>query len=292
MNEKVHPCLKRLDADCFRVYPQWAKQAFAYRLLHLLTPKQLTKRLPKGLRRALLAPGVVVPPGVEVPGGFILGPGAELPSDWVPWGLPEEGVIPPPGALFPPDWTPADPLPPGVILPPGIPLPPDWTPEDPLPPGTTLLPALPPGVEETGPTPPLYIAPGEPGPVHTPVPTPPAGCKSYLDNTRWTATKGSWDNVNKMWLTEEIGGGGNIIHLTELGTWVNGYRPSTFIVTFGGAGTATTYIKDTSVQHITTPSSGVHSGDILTFEWRSNDILYFTLSADDPGWVTNLQFCP
>lgn len=109
-NDKLHPCLERLDADCFRVHPVWAKQAFAYRLVHLLTPKALTKRLPKGLRRALLAPGVVIPPGVEVPGGFILGPGADLPADWVPWGLPEEAVTPPP--VLPPGVEETGPTPP------------------------------------------------------------------------------------------------------------------------------------------------------------------------------------
>jgi len=95
VSDNPQPCLKRLDADCFRAHPAWAKQAFTYRLVHLLTPKALTKRLPKGLRRALLAPGVVMPPGVEMPPGVVVGPGGEVP----------------------PGWTPADPLPPGAIAP-------------------------------------------------------------------------------------------------------------------------------------------------------------------------------
>jgi len=101
-NDKVHPCLKRLDADCFRAQPAWAKQAFAYRIVHLLTPKALTKRLPKGLRRALLAPGVVMPPGVDMPPGLVVGPAGDIPAGW----------------------TPGDPLPPGAIplatAPPGV----------------------------------------------------------------------------------------------------------------------------------------------------------------------------
>jgi len=107
---EVYPCLHKIDRDCFKANPAWAKQAFAYRLVHLLTPKALTKRLPKGLRRALIAPGVTIPPGVEVPAGFILGPGADLPADWVPWGLPEEAVAPPP--VLPPGVEESGPAPP------------------------------------------------------------------------------------------------------------------------------------------------------------------------------------
>lgn len=94
-NDRVHPCLKRIDADCFRARPAWAKQAFAYRIVHLLTPKQLTKRLPRGLRRALLAPGVMLPPGVEMPPGVVVGPGGEIPAGWIP------GDPMPPGAIAP-----------------------------------------------------------------------------------------------------------------------------------------------------------------------------------------------
>ena len=73
------PCLKQLDADCFRSHPGWAKQALAYRLVHLLTPKPLTKRLPKGLRLALIAPGVDLPPGLELPPGVVQS-GATVPQ--------------------------------------------------------------------------------------------------------------------------------------------------------------------------------------------------------------------
>ena len=132
-NDKVHPCLKHLDADCFRARPAWAKQAFAYRIVHLLTPKALTKRLPKGLRRALLAPGLVIPPGVEMPPGVVVGPGGEIPAGW----------------------TPGDPLPPGAI-PPGE-----------TPPGTEATGITPPtfvAPGEPGPvTPPaghIYVPPG------------------------------------------------------------------------------------------------------------------------------------
>lgn len=100
MNDtKAWPCLHRVDAECFKAKPEWAKQAFAYKLVHLLFPPELTKRLPTTLRRALVAPGVIIPPGVELPPGVVAAPGAE----------------------FPPGWTPGDPWPPGVFEPPELP---------------------------------------------------------------------------------------------------------------------------------------------------------------------------
>lgn len=95
------PCLKQLDADCFRAHPAWAKQAFAYRLVHLLTPKPLTKRLPTTLRLALIAPGVDIPPGVEMPSGVVVSPGAEVPSTYSPGDPVPSGVIDSPA--LPPD---------------------------------------------------------------------------------------------------------------------------------------------------------------------------------------------
>lgn len=132
MNDtKSTPCLHRIDAECFKAKPEWAKQAFAYKLVHLLFPPELTKRLPTTLRRALVAPGVIIPPGVELPPGMVAAPGAE----------------------FPPGWTPGDPWPPGVFEPP----------------------ELPPEVQITGPTPPTFVEPFGPGPVHAPRPSPPVG---------------------------------------------------------------------------------------------------------------------
>ena len=100
-----HPCAKGLTAACFAAYPAWARQAFAYKLLHIMLPKQLTKKLPAGLSLALVPPGVVLPPGAIVP----------------------------PETVFPPGWTPGDPPPPGVQLPPTI---------SPVPPGSGAVPPL------------------------------------------------------------------------------------------------------------------------------------------------------
>lgn len=99
----MQPCLRRIDADCFRSRPAWAKQAFAYRLVHLLTPKPLTKRLPKGLRRALIPPGVVWQPGDPLPAGAIM-PAA------LPPGVETTGPTPP---TYTEVWGPGPPSPAG-----------------------------------------------------------------------------------------------------------------------------------------------------------------------------------
>jgi hypothetical protein len=186
--------------------------ALAYRLVHLLTPKPLTKRLPRALQRPLVFPGITIPPGLDFPPGVIATPAAEIPPDWSPGDPPPPGIHIPWGVFFPPGWTPGDPLPPGITIDPlaffgdgwrpGDPLPPGvilapgasfpigWRPGDPLPPGITINPsiaipdgwsppsprpqccftppALPSGVDLTGPTPPMYVFPWEPGTIHSP----------------------------------------------------------------------------------------------------------------------------
>lgn len=93
------PCGRGITAQCFRAHPQWAKQAFATRLLHAIAPKQITKRLPRRFRRALVVPGVTLPVGVTV-------------DD-----LPPATIITP-ETEFPGVWTPSDPLPVDVVQPP------------------------------------------------------------------------------------------------------------------------------------------------------------------------------
>lgn len=135
------PCHRALDPECFNQYPRWARQAFAYRLLHVFTPPWLTRRLPKLLRLPLVAPGVVVPPGAYFPPGTVIPPGYTFPVDWFSMDPPPEGIYIPPGYEFPPGWTPEDPLPEGVTIDPAVLFPSDWTPEDPLPDGVTIDPA-------------------------------------------------------------------------------------------------------------------------------------------------------
>lgn len=57
-NDKRPPCFDRLDAECFEKEPAWAKQAFAYRLLRLLVPDEITKLLPQALRELPALPGL------------------------------------------------------------------------------------------------------------------------------------------------------------------------------------------------------------------------------------------
>lgn len=113
------PCLKRIDKHCFDAHPNWAKQAFAYRLLHALVPQQITQRLPAKLRLPLLPPGVIIPGSENLPPGTVIPPGGSIPPDYSPGDQLPPGIIPPPtqppttGPLAPPHLTPdpAGPLP-------------------------------------------------------------------------------------------------------------------------------------------------------------------------------------
>lgn len=92
-----NPCLKGLTARCFQQQPKWAKQAFAYRLLHTIAPREITKKLPKGLNKALIGPGVSIPPGLELPPGTTVPPGTEIPPGWTEdQGAPAGSQPPPP----------------------------------------------------------------------------------------------------------------------------------------------------------------------------------------------------
>ena len=96
------PCRHGLTPACFRQEPTWAKSAFALRLLHSILPPELSKKLPLILRRALIAPGVTIPAGIDP---ATLPPGTLITQD----------------TDFPPGWGPGDPLPPEAIPPPAIP---------------------------------------------------------------------------------------------------------------------------------------------------------------------------
>ena len=145
-NTTRQPCAQALGADCYKAHPAWARQAFAYRLIHLLAPAEITRRLPKALRLALIAPGVDIPPGVTIPDGAVVAP----------------------GAVVPPDWTAPDPDPGPIVVDPAAPSPPDVAPSPWI--TWSMFPpiVLEPALQDTGPVPPLYVAPWEPGP-----PTPP-----------------------------------------------------------------------------------------------------------------------
>jgi len=132
MARQEHPCADGLTPECFEAYPEWAKQAFALKLMNVLIPANISRRLPKGLFPVVIGPGVILPPG------YIPPPGTVIPPDYV----------------FPPDWSPGDPLPPsfGPGLPPGVTTPPGGA-----------IPPLYVGIGEPGPVhPPSPLVPAEP----------------------------------------------------------------------------------------------------------------------------------
>jgi len=100
MTDQAPPCTQGLDEDCFKAMPVWAKQAFAYRLLMLITPKQLTRRLSRRLFRLILPPDVVLAPGADLPPGTIVPPGTTVPIGWTTGDPLPTGTIPP-GSLPP-----------------------------------------------------------------------------------------------------------------------------------------------------------------------------------------------
>ena len=133
--------------------PTGYRRCFALRLFYLLVGPAKLKRLPQVLRRL----------------------GAEIPPDWTPADPLPPGDYMSPGIVFPPDWTPEEPVPPGVVIPPGMVFPPGWTPGDTWPPGVIGLPGYGDIVPPDNTIPPIYVAPGGPGPPHPPVSPPIAG---------------------------------------------------------------------------------------------------------------------
>lgn len=145
--KRKQPCEKILDKECFEQRPKWARQAFAYRLLHLLFPPEITRLLPRVLRLPLFPPGIEIPPEQILPDGSVAGP-ITLPEGEIPAGV----IIPPgtvvyPWSLFPPGWTPYMDWPPGIMPPPR------WWPYFWI----------------DGTIPPGYAQIWEPGPAHRPV---------------------------------------------------------------------------------------------------------------------------
>lgn len=151
---KRHPCADGLTPECFEDYPEWAKRAFAYRLLCMIAPPAITKRLQRVLKRAMFFPGVTIPPGVELP----------------------PGVIVPPDTTFPPGWQPGDPLPPGAI-PPAI----DWD----NPPAPAITP--PENVAPFGPGPTHPPGSSPPGEVTIEIYSSTGDGHVYISRTSWSA---------------------------------------------------------------------------------------------------------
>ena len=129
---KAHPCADGLTPLCFKEYPSWARRALAYKLLHILLPKQLSKLLPRGLGEAFIGDDAVLPPGLILPPGVIIPPGFEWPASWgtyeeflasgltVPWILMEWPGIPGSPPIYVQPWEPGPVVIPGRIQNPGL----------------------------------------------------------------------------------------------------------------------------------------------------------------------------
>jgi len=77
-------CQKVIGKACFLAFPEFARRAIAYRLLHLLIPSDIAKILPKSLSDPLIAPGVKIPLDAKFPPGTCIVPGCSFPAGWDP----------------------------------------------------------------------------------------------------------------------------------------------------------------------------------------------------------------
>jgi len=142
--------------------------------------------------------GVVIPLGLVLPEGTLVAPGTVLPPTWSPGDPLPEGIAVSPGTEFPSGWTPGDPEPEGVTLEPGVSFPPDWTPPDPVPDGLYPAPSIPPETQISGPTPPAYAAPWEPGPITQPgkAAAPAAEPPDFTENWNACTVQNYWTPLN------------------------------------------------------------------------------------------------
>ncbi len=167
-----NPCQEGLSAACFAAEPRYAKQALAYRLIHMFLPRQISKRLPAGLRHAFIGPGVQIAGAESLPPGLIVPPGTEWDTAWNPWLNFVAATSDQWDAWIMAGWTPGDPLPAGFTLPAGVTMPAGgfssiaamttWL--------QNYLANLQKGGQDT--QPPLYVQPWEGGPVSTAPRTP------------------------------------------------------------------------------------------------------------------------
>ena len=108
---KRHTCEKGITDKCIKEYPEWARKAIAYKLIHFFLPKELSRNLPFPLNRPLIGEGAVVPAGVDIPAGYVIPPEfdasgisglSDLPASFSPEGA--SGVVcPPDTGASPPD---------------------------------------------------------------------------------------------------------------------------------------------------------------------------------------------
>lgn len=317
-NNALRPKKPILTPELYAEYPLWFKGAIAYRLLRIMTPKPLTRRLPRVLRKPLLRPGFSFPPGWvlgdPLPPGLILPEGVFFPPGWKPGDPLPDGYLIDTALYFSQGWITGDPLPPSLTLPMGETLPPDWTPGDSLPDGSEIdtstyfpqgwqpgdsdpdgyVPPPPsfsdiPGI--TSPVPPTYISPSEPaGPITPPRTALGPAWNNNVDDTYWSPVNvSSWNSTLLRWDTS--------IHNPDLrvtGTWASGYRPTKFRMNLTSTPVwAAFWLRDGNSQTIASASPYTLLDPIdITYNGTSpdDDIDYIGFDITVGSYITNLEF--
>jgi len=160
-----------------------------------------------------------------------------------------------PDGVPPPDWEP------------GPPPPPDWNPD----PNSPYLPG--------------------PGPGY-PWPQPGSSiCETNCDDTFWTPSLGLWIAAQNVWWPEDDGDGMPTVQLTELGTWVEAFRPTYLRITTGGPATTFVVFLTDAVGHELGSSLTYTSGTRLLLSWLADDIDYMLIRTEPPVdfYVTNIE---
>lgn len=130
------------------------------------------------------------------------------------------------------------------------------------------------------------------------------GWTAYFDNTRWeigTANAGSWDAGNQRWQASQVPGyPHHRIILNALGTWVNGYRPTSFRVTFTGTATLSAFLGSTdSFNDLFSRDcwlgTNITSGETLSLVGVDKDIHRLQCRNEDCAdnnifYITNIEF--
>ena len=122
------------------------------------------------------------------------------------------------------------------------------------------------------------------------------GCgytETYFDDNYWeVAIAGSWDDVNLEWDSETDGAHANDVNLMDIGTWTEGFRPDSIIVTFTGGTANKIYIYMTSSgEDINLNVTEISSGDTSPLLYPSGlDLWRATFYADDSFSITNIVF--
>jgi hypothetical protein len=113
------------------------------------------------------------------------------------------------------------------------------------------------------------------------------GWVAHFDNSDWYADFGSWSGSD--WDSEYLGI--NILQLSELGSWVNSYRPLKVRITFTGSGGSLDlfWITDEYFTPIAV-GSPYTSGTELDISFEGYDIAEILIYGSTAFTVTNIEF--